>query len=137
MTATTNTAPGSAGQNGAHTPGPWEYVPSTEHHGPYVTNQWGGDICDCYAMSNPASLSVRNGGDSRPIHFQHEAADANARLIAAAPQMLEALRLVSDRLPNFPDPDAVEEDDIAEVSISLADWRVIRAAVAAATGEAV
>jgi hypothetical protein len=77
-----------------HTPGPWEYVPSTEHHGPYVESSVGGTICDCYVMSNPSAPSVRNGGDSKPISFFHEMADPNARLIAAAPEMLEALRAV-------------------------------------------
>lgn len=71
------------------TPGPWEYVPSNEHHGPYVCGPWGGDVCDCYTMSNPSALSVRNGGDSKPIHFFGEMADANARLIALAPELLE------------------------------------------------
>ena len=72
----------------AHTPGPWEYVPSTKDHGPYVTSQFGSTICDCYVMSNPNALSVRNGGDSRPIHHLHEMADPNARLIAAAPELV-------------------------------------------------
>lgn len=75
-----------------HTPGPWAYVPSTEHHGPYVTSDYGNTICDCYVMSNPTALSTRNGGTSRPISFMHEMADPNARLIAAAPEMAEALR---------------------------------------------
>lgn len=76
-----------------HTPGPWEYVPSNSNHGPYVSNGWGaGDICDCYVMSKPSELAVCNGWTSAPIHHQHEEADANARLIAAAPDLLEALR---------------------------------------------
>lgn len=76
------------------TPGSWEYVPSTEHHGPYVTSEFGSTICDCYVMSDPSGASVRNGGTSKPIHHLHEMADPNARLIAAAPAMLAALRNV-------------------------------------------
>lgn len=79
----------------AYTPGPWAYIPSNENHGPYVVNDGGaGDICDCYTMSNLSDRSVINGGESKPIHFQYEEADANARLIAAAPDMLAALNLI-------------------------------------------
>jgi hypothetical protein len=74
-----------------HTPGPWEYVPSTEHHGPYVTSEFGVTVCDCYVMSNPSAPSVLNGGDSYPVHHLSEMADPNARLIAAAPDLVEAL----------------------------------------------
>lgn len=83
-------------QGAKHTPGPWEYVPSTEHHGPYVTSQYGSDVCDCYTMSNLSDASVLNGGTSKPIHFLGEMADANARLIAASPDMLAALKMVRE-----------------------------------------
>lgn len=61
---------------------PWELVAATEHHGPYIVNQWGGDVADLYAMSNPMSMSVRNGGDSFPVPFNN--ADANAAFIVKA-----------------------------------------------------
>lgn len=38
------------------------------------------------------ALAVCNGGDSKPIHHLHEMADPNARLIAAAPELLAAVR---------------------------------------------
>jgi hypothetical protein len=100
-TVTENITTATGDQSGAnaagHTPGPWEYVPSTEHHGPYVEAPFGGTICDCYTMSNPSALSVRNGGDSKPVLFFHEMADPNARLIAAAPDMLAALKELTQR----------------------------------------
>lgn len=74
-----------------HTPGPWEYIASTEHHGPYVAGPFGGDVCDCYTMSNLLAASIRNGGTSYPIPFQADCADANARLIATAPDMVAVL----------------------------------------------
>lgn len=67
-----------------HTPTPWEYVPSNENHGAYVVAPHGGDICDCYAMSNPYSSAVCNGGNSYPIPFQGYEADANAEFIVRA-----------------------------------------------------
>lgn len=71
-----------------HTPGPWEYVPSCEAHGAYVMAEWGGTVCDFYVMTDPGSPSVRNGGTSQPRPL--EDADANARLCAAAPELLTA-----------------------------------------------
>lgn len=73
-----------------HTLG-WDIIPSNENHGPYVTTQFGSTVCDCYCMSDPASLSIRNGGTSKPINHMYDHADDNDRLIAAAPELLEAL----------------------------------------------
>ena len=83
---------------GKHTPGPWQYVPSSEHHGPFVTSEHGSTICDCYTMSQPSLPSTRNGGSSAPITFMGEMADPNARLIAAAPLMLSELRQAATEL---------------------------------------
>ena len=103
-----------------HTPGPWEYVPSNENHGPYVANGWGaGDICDCYIMSKPSEIAVCNGGTSKPIHHQHGEADANARLIAAAPDLL-----------------AVCKDIEGFLKRSGYDTALVRAAIAKAEGRA-
>ena len=77
------------------TPGPWKLVPATEHHGPYITSPWGITLCDLYTMSNPLALSTACGGTSRPIPFVD--ADANAQLISAAPDLLDALKAMVDR----------------------------------------
>lgn len=64
------------------TPGPWE-AQILEHGAPYITARRHGDEIghDCIASMNPQL----NG-----------AAQANALLMAAAPSMLEALKLVAD-----------------------------------------
>ena len=82
----------------AHTPGPWDYVPGNEHHGPYITSDFGSTIADCYVLSEPGAFSSTEA--RTPIPFMHEMAEANARLIAAAPDLLEALRLARDHFVN-------------------------------------
>jgi len=72
-----------------HSPTPWEVVETTEHHGPYIITTWGTTICDLYTMSNPMVASVRNGGDSFPVHFTD--ADANAAFIVKAVNSHDAL----------------------------------------------
>jgi len=62
--------------------------------------------------------------------------EANARLIAAAPDMLAVLRMVDDLgLKEFPDgPD--DPRTIADIAPDWLDmWRATRAAIAKATGE--
>jgi hypothetical protein len=81
------------------TPGPWEYVESTEHHGPYVTTAYGSTVCDCYAMSDPSAPAVRNGGTSVPILHLAEMANPNARLIAAAPELYAELERLDPQNP--------------------------------------
>ena len=59
------------------TPGPWTAVPADEYHGHYVEDETGETVCDLYF-----NTSKRNDFTN---------AEANARLIAAAPDLLEAL----------------------------------------------
>ena len=66
----------------AHTPGPWFAVEGNKHHGPFVTNVEVRTICDLYTVDKLNRIFV----------FRPEEAEANARLIAAAPDLLEALK---------------------------------------------
>lgn len=113
-----------------HTPGPWEYAPSTDAHGPYVSGPYG-DVADCYTMTNPNHAAVVNGGDSQPHHFCGEEADANARLIASAPELLEALEaMINNYVALANSGDCGNWDPEEEPQIIAA-----RAAIAKARGE--
>jgi hypothetical protein len=105
------------------TPGEWQVVPSDEHHGPYVCGEHGGDIADCYVMSKPGALSVRNGGDSAPIHFFAEMADPNAALIALAPTMAAALLKLREN-----ETECVERLDAMQFAINQLNFKLRRIA---------
>lgn len=81
---------------------PYELVEATEHHGPYVCTSYGSTVCDFYAMSDPSSPSVRNGGTSKPISFTDAAEHAEfmVRAANAYGPMLESLRAIVDRAEN-------------------------------------
>lgn len=112
--------------SGGHTPGPWSVVEGTEHHGFYVTSDFGNTICDLYAMSRPGWPSTANGGDSRPVPFMHEMDGPNARLIAAAPDLLEACERAAK----------VMDDKMATVSELIDTVKLLRAAITLArTGD--
>jgi hypothetical protein len=75
-----------------HTPGPWHF------------NQGWGAVCSS-ASSEPEQLITpvwRHGTDKNGMPFPEQAeADANARLIAAAPDLLAALRLAESSLSTY------------------------------------
>jgi len=77
---------------------PLDLVEATEHHGPYITSAYGADVCDFYTMSNPQSLSVRNGGDSKPVPFTdaNEYAAFMVRAANAHDELLAGLRQIVD-----------------------------------------
>lgn len=58
-----------------HTPGPWMVLPSVDR----------GQFCILTALGNRIDVAVTYG-------FEHTPREANARLIAAAPDLLEALK---------------------------------------------
>jgi hypothetical protein len=100
--------------NTQHTPGPWavKHHEDTDTYSIYVAGrQWN-------------SWTVAALGYSKED-------EANARLIAAAPDLLEALQtmLIAFAPPNY------EEMDESELETCFPEWTKARAAAAKATGE--
>lgn len=102
--------------NAKHTPGPWTH--GTHNHRKAV-----------YAVCRYPIPIAYVGGNGQP----HETETANARLIAAAPAMLEALRktlgLAEAYYRTLPDDGAAQDHYMAEVIAPA------RAAIARAEGE--
>jgi hypothetical protein len=92
-----------------HTPGPW--VAELQGNDWKVSHEWEGGLA--FVAEQPIR-SQRNP----------EKTEANARLIAAAPDLLEALRYVADW--GATDPDAPRDEDVREIA---------RAAIRKAEGE--
>jgi hypothetical protein len=125
---------------------PWDYIKSTEHHGPYVVSAYGCIIADFYCMSRPDDWSVRNGGTSKPIHHMGELADEHAAYAVRASNAHEALVGALRRLdafwredfPEGPDGDPKCKTGLAAAlgarlsENTLEIWREIRAAIALA-----
>src|SRR3546814_14179116 len=106
----------------AHTAGPWLYRPDKYDDWGFVRAQpeqgrlLGGVICqarDPYALDD-VTLNAHRRAKTDPW-------EANARLIAAAPDLLEALQLVWDTYGMDP-------------SVDSSIWQTARAAIAKATG---
>lgn len=96
-----------------HTPGPWAFKP--HEMGTFVRCEKG------YIISGPVN--------ERPGH------EANARLIAAAPELLEALKVAEQFMAIASDWN-IDEAEINGEMRSTYDWLdLVRAAIATATGE--
>jgi hypothetical protein len=122
---------------------PWDYVKSTEHHGPYITSAYGCTICDFYFMNaGPVGTQAQ-----RPIHHMFELADEHAayavRAANAHATLVGALRKVdahwTEDFPGGPEGDLSYRNGVfqyvngARLSDSTLEiWRAIRAALALA-----
>jgi hypothetical protein len=106
-----------------HTPGPWTAREQKNRSGiviGWIVEAENGDRIGWPSYANAES----NEGDRAPF----ATTAANARLIAAAPDMLAALKHVDERVIG-PSPDEpLLHPDISEA------WRVVRAAIAKAEG---
>ena len=98
----------------AHTPGPWTVEKDIGSTSSRVTFRIGGNIQA--AISSEQGIATTNA----PALMSVEEAEANARLIAAAPELLAALQtLVNSLCPYDTDPEC---------------WANAMAAIAKATG---
>lgn len=78
-----------------YTPGPWKAGIKTKRHGtPYT------EVLST-ATENGISLSICGPVALIPGHHESEETDANATLIAAAPELLEALNDVLDHCERY------------------------------------
>lgn len=93
-----------------HTPGPWKILDTTRCNG-YEIFRIGGN----------------NAGGSWAESITSGDRDANARLIAAAPELLEALLAAIPELPTHDHPDGLADYECPAL-------RKARAAIAKATG---
>lgn len=117
-----------------HTPGPWEVWPevhgSHPRHLVYISV---GPVDKRRVCSTGVYGHKRGAETSKKPVVTEEECRANARLIAAAPDMLAALIEAEDRLAMVLENDT-DEGRPVDGSIVIA-WERARAAIAKATGE--
>ena len=116
-----------------HTPGPW----TATHKG---ADYWSAD-CDFDAASGAASMAIGSSNNRHPVALviwpdwrDHPEHDANARLIAAAPEMVELLEEAASPWADM--TDAELEHDAAQGD-KHAVWLIrVRALLSKIKGEA-
>jgi hypothetical protein len=86
-----------------HTEGPWMYATGEDWDGAHVTDKHGRIVADCQGCDIPGACGEVGTDEAK----------ANARLIAAAPEMLEALR---EMLSMFGDHEQYDEDSAQVIS---------------------
>jgi hypothetical protein len=116
-----------------HTPGPWE-----KHFATAVAEQADGEWMDAIGITNKPEAAFAKDGDRGdliafvPIDGIADA-DANARLIATAPQLLSELKSVTDFLEQLVLHERVGLSDSDEVAV--VDRLLMNAAAAIARAE--
>lgn len=109
-----------------HTPGPWVSARDFDENGRRAKVTTIAVCCD-FVIGLPAAYEGGNYRDGDPSGDP----EADARLIAAAPDLLEALKALAGLYPS-----AEEMNDSDEYSVTEIDWvEIARAAIAKATGE--
>ena len=98
------------GQEAAHTPAPWHFKKLAMHDGGHVV-----------------MFTAQNGQRTHRLDCAGEFKEADARLIAAAPELLEALIAITNQLERVGDDRPHKDGQFIEDA---------RAAIAKATGEA-
>lgn len=102
-----------------HTEGPWKFYTQPQPNG-------------CPIVGTHRGLMIAMLAHSVKEPLQAETALANARLIAAAPELLEALQAVLRSFPTDSDMRAAGWEQ-AEIDLACRDYEAARAAVAKAT----
>ena len=97
-------------QKAAHTPAPWHFKKLAMHDGGHVV-----------------MFTAQNGQRTHRLDCAGEFKEADARLIAAAPELLEALIAITNQLERVGDDRPHKDGQFIEDA---------RAAIAKATGEA-
>lgn len=98
----------------AHTPGPWKK--SERLNGPWWHISSGHSIDGQECGSGRQAIACVHGESKRGAKAYAEMFEANARLIAAAPELLEALQVMLDAAQH----DITTECDIARAAIAKA-----------------
>jgi hypothetical protein len=89
-----------------HTPGPWEFYPASKMHPPGSDHNYGRIVWACGRGEVAQTPGLYNDAED----------DANARLIAAAPDLLEALCNVLSYVPHGDMPVTIYDNARAAIA---------------------
>ena len=110
-----------ASPRAGHSPGPWQVDPN--RRGDVQTGD-GREVCSVWSQEDHGNTHVVGSGGGRLV--PDEDSDANARLIAAAPELLAALEHITELFVDCAPLGELTEREVAVVNA--------RAAIAKATG---